>query len=64
MTELMAASPGASAPVDADCPADLAARIHVPRRLPIRYDGQPMRHLSNSSYTSSCSAPRTGAAGI
>jgi len=31
--------------------ADLAARIHVPRRLPIRYDGQPMRHLSNSSYT-------------
>ena len=31
--------------------AELAARIHVPRRLPLRYDGQPMRHLSNSSYT-------------
>ena len=31
--------------------ADLAARIHVPRRLPVRYDGQPMRYLSNSSYT-------------
>ena len=51
MTQLMAASPGASAPVDAESAADLAARIHVPRRLPIRYDGQPMRHLSNSSYT-------------
>jgi hypothetical protein len=31
--------------------AELAARIAVPRRLPPRYDGQPMRHLSNASYT-------------
>ena len=31
--------------------AALAARIQIPRRLPVRYDGQPMRHLSNSSYT-------------
>ena len=31
--------------------AELAARIHVPRRLPVRDDGRPMRHLSNSSYT-------------
>jgi PD-(D/E)XK nuclease superfamily len=31
--------------------AELAARIQIPRRLPVRYDGQPMRHLSNSSYT-------------
>ena len=31
--------------------AELAARIQIPRRLPVRYDGQPIRHLSNSSYT-------------
>ena len=31
--------------------AALAARIPVPRRLPARYDGQPLRHLSHSSYT-------------
>ena len=30
--------------------AELAARIQIPRRLP-GYDGQPLRHLSNSSYT-------------
>src|SRR5437764_6651006 len=30
--------------------ADLAARIPVPRRLPERYDGEPLRHLSPSSY--------------
>src|SRR3954452_11078948 len=31
--------------------ADLAARIQIPRRLPVRYDGQPLRHLSHSSYS-------------
>jgi hypothetical protein len=31
--------------------AELAARIHIPRRLPIRYDGEPLRHLSHSSYS-------------
>jgi hypothetical protein len=31
--------------------AALAARIQIPCQLPPRYDGQPMRHLSNSSYT-------------
>jgi hypothetical protein len=31
--------------------AELAARIHIPRRLPVRYDGQPLRHLSHSSYS-------------
>ena len=31
--------------------AELAARIQIPRRLPVRYDGQPLRHLSHSSYT-------------
>src|SRR3954451_12499086 len=37
-----------AAPVNATA---LAARIGVPRRLPARYDGQPLRHLSPSSYT-------------
>jgi hypothetical protein len=31
--------------------AQLAARIQIPRRLPPRYDGQPLQHLSHSSYT-------------
>src|SRR4051795_7262184 len=31
--------------------AVLAARIQIPRRLPSRYDGQPLRHLSHSSYS-------------
>jgi len=31
--------------------AQLAARIEIPRRLPPRYDGQPLQHLSHSSYT-------------
>ena len=31
--------------------ADLAARIPVPVRLPERYDGEPLRHLSPSSYS-------------
>ena len=46
----------ALAPADTRTPAagalsaaGLAARIEVPRRLPVRYDGQPIRHLSNSS---------------
>ena len=30
--------------------AQLAARIPVPVRLPVRHDGQPIRHLSASSY--------------
>ena len=34
-----------------DSATALAARIAVPRRLPARYDGQPLRHLSPSSYT-------------
>lgn len=31
--------------------AELAVRIQVPRRLPPRYDGQPLQHLSHSSYS-------------
>jgi hypothetical protein len=30
--------------------AQLAARIQIPRWLPPRYDGQPLQHLSHSSY--------------
>ncbi|MEA2313053.1 MAG: nuclease superfamily, partial [Solirubrobacteraceae bacterium] len=30
--------------------AELAGRIAVPRTLPVRYDGEPLRHLSPSSY--------------
>ena len=30
--------------------AELAGRIPVPLRLPTRHDGQPIRHLSPSSY--------------
>ena len=39
--------PAEIAPVSA---AELAARIPVPVQLPIRYDGEPIRHLSPSSY--------------
>jgi hypothetical protein len=52
MTDLAVAR--ADAPTPATSPptaAELAARIPVPVRLPPRYDGEPMRHLSNSSYT-------------
>jgi hypothetical protein len=45
---LAGAERSAPAPVTA---ADLAARIPVPQRLPERYDGEPLRHLSPSSYT-------------
>ncbi|MBV9194631.1 MAG: PD-(D/E)XK nuclease family protein [Solirubrobacterales bacterium] len=48
MPAIAAAPPTAAEPVTA---AALAARIPVPVRLPIRYDGQPLRHLSHSSYT-------------
>ena len=40
------AQPAATAP----SAAQLAARIQIPRRLPPRYDGQPLQHLSHSSY--------------
>jgi hypothetical protein len=31
--------------------AELAQRIQIPRRLPVRYDGERLAHLSHSSYT-------------
>lgn len=30
---------------------ELAARIQIPRRLPVRYDGNRLQHLSHSSYS-------------
>src|SRR5919108_1030631 len=39
--------------------AELAARIRVPRRLPERYDGEPLRHLSPSSYSLWVSCPES-----
>jgi hypothetical protein len=36
---------------------ELAARIPVPTRLPDRYDGEPLRHLSASSYSLWLSCP-------
>src|SRR3954447_10426034 len=45
------AAPPAPPPAPALTGAELAARIHIPRRLPVRYDGQRLRHLSHSSYT-------------
>lgn len=53
MTDLVLAG-AADAPATA---AELAARIPVPRRLPERYDGEPLRHLSPSSYSLWVSCP-------
>ena len=51
---LAGAEPSAPATITA---ADLAARIPVPTRLPKRYDGEPLRHLSPSSYSLWVSCP-------
>ena len=43
-----------AAPAPAPVPrtgAELAARIQIPRRLPVRYDGERLQHLSHSSYS-------------
>src|SRR4051812_4725230 len=50
MTTLTAGAAPAPAPTPVPA-AELAARIAVPRSLPIRYDGEPLRHLSPSSYS-------------
>lgn len=36
---------------------ELAGRIQIPRQLPPRYDGEPLRHLSNSSYMKFLACP-------
>ena len=52
MTDLALAPADARTPAaGATSAAALAARIEVPRQLPPRHDGQPIGHLSNSSYT-------------
>jgi PD-(D/E)XK nuclease superfamily len=48
LTAAPAGTGGTAAPVPSA--AQLAARIQIPRRLPPRYDGQPLQHLSHSSY--------------
>ena len=54
MSDLAVVGAATSAPASA---AELAARIPVPRRLPERYDGEPLRHLSPSSYSLWVSCP-------
>lgn len=54
MSDLMVVGAAESAPASA---AELAAPIPVPQRLPVRYDGEPLRHLSPSSYTLWVSCP-------
>ena len=54
MSDLTLAGAAESAPASA---AELAARIPVPTRLPERYDGEPLRHLSPSSYSLWVSCP-------
>jgi hypothetical protein len=57
MSDLMVVGAERSAPATPPAAADLAARIPVPRRLPERYDGEPLRHLSPSSYALWVSGP-------
>src|SRR3954453_19834111 len=46
------AAPAAPPPhVPIPSASELAARIQIPRRLPIRYDGERLKHLSHSSYS-------------
>jgi hypothetical protein len=54
MSDLALAGPVSDVPITA---AELAARIPVPQRLPERYDGEPLRHLSPSSYSLWVSCP-------
>jgi hypothetical protein len=51
MTAVEITAAGAQPAVTAPGAAELAARIRIPRRLPPRYDGQPLAHLSQSSYS-------------
>src|SRR5438105_8592858 len=57
MSHLTLAGAERSAPAAPPTAAELAARIPVPRRLPERFDGEPLRHLSPSSYTLWVSCP-------
>ncbi len=59
MTTTAPPPPAPQTPEPAVAPgaAELAARIQIPRHLPPRYDGEPMRHLSNSSYMKFLACP-------
>ena len=57
MTQLIVAGAERSATAAPPTAADLAARIALPVRLPERYDGEPLRHLSPSSYSLWVSCP-------
>jgi hypothetical protein len=58
MTNLATAPARAPTPAEGiPTAAELAARIALPRQLPTRHDGEPLRHLSNSSYTLFLSCP-------
>jgi len=57
MAQLTVAGADNSAPAAAPTAADLAARIPLPIRLPERHDGEPLRHLSPSSYSLWVSCP-------
>jgi hypothetical protein len=57
MAQLIVAGADNSVPAAAPTAADLAARIPLPVRLPERYDGEPLRHLSSSSYSLWVSCP-------
>src|SRR5947209_10100361 len=50
MSHLTGAGAGQPAPVTTTA-TELAAHIPVPARLPERFDGEPLRHLSPSSYS-------------
>src|SRR5579884_3342154 len=56
MSDLTVVRADTAAP-DPPSAADLAARIPVPRRLPERYDGESLGHLSPSSYSLWVSCP-------
>jgi hypothetical protein len=49
MSDLIMARADSAAPAKTTA-AELAARIPVPTRLPERYDGEPLQHLSATSY--------------
>jgi hypothetical protein len=57
MAQLIVAGADNSAPAAAPTAADLAARIPLPVRLPERHGGEPLRHLSPSSYSLWVSCP-------
>jgi hypothetical protein len=51
MSTPQVADPAAAGSAARSTAAQLAARIEIPRRLPPRYDGQPLAHLPHSSVT-------------